>query len=204
MKISTAGIELIKKYEGCVLTAYKCPSGIYTIGYGHTKNVKKGMKITKSKALTYLKQDLAIYEKAVINYVKVPISQSQFDALVSFSFNCGTGALKNSTLLRKLNRKDYDGAAKEFLKWNKSNGRVLNGLTKRRKEEKELFMKQEFLSNSTYKGTSFVDALNELNIDSSFGNRKKLAQKNGIRVYSGTTEQNLKLVTLLKRGKLIK
>lgn len=205
MKTSATGIELIKKYEGCVLTTYKCPSGVLTIGYGHTKNVKQGMTITKAQAEEYLKSDLVVYETAVNNYVKVPISQNQFDALVSFSFNCGTGALKTSTLLEKLNAKDYNGAAKEFLRWNKSRGKVLNGLVKRRTEEMTLFLKNDnYLSNTTYKGTSLVDALKEIGVDSSFGNRKRLAQKNGIKVYSGTTEQNLKLVTLLKRGKLIK
>ena len=93
------------------------------------------MKITQVQAEAYLKSDLTTYERAVNKYVKVPINQNQFDALVSFSFNCGIGALKTSTLLKKLNNKDYSGAAHELLKWNKSNGKVLNGLTKRRKEE---------------------------------------------------------------------
>lgn len=140
MKTSCVGINLIMKFEGCRLTAYKCPSGVWTIGYGHTKGVKKGMKITKSKAVSYLKQDLLVYENAVNKYVKVPLKQNQFDALVSFTFNCGVGALRTSTLLKKLNKKDYVGASNEFLRWNKSNGKVLNGLTRRRKEEKKLFL----------------------------------------------------------------
>lgn len=92
MKTSNVGIELIKKYEGCVLKAYKCPSGVWTIGYGHTNGVKSGMQITKTQALDYLKQDLSTFEKVVTDYVKVPLNQNQFDALVSFSFNCSTGA----------------------------------------------------------------------------------------------------------------
>ena len=90
------------------------------------------MQITKAQALNYLKHDLSIYKKAVTNYVKVLLNQSQFDAWVSFSFNCGTGALKTSTLLNKFNSCDYNGITNEFLKWNKSNGKVLNGLVKRR------------------------------------------------------------------------
>lgn len=202
MKTSDVGIELIKKYEGCVLKAYKCPSGVWTIGYGHTNGVKSGMQITKAQALDYLKQDLNVFEKAVTDYVKVPLNQNQFDALVSFSFNCGTGALKTSTLLKKLNSCDYSGAANELLKWNKSNGKVLNGLVKRRQEEKKLFLKTNYLSNKTYKGVSLVDALKQIKIDASFSNRKRLAKNNGISNYSGTYSQNLKLLNLLKQGKL--
>ena len=204
MKISNNGINLIKKYEGCILIAYKCPSDCWTIGYGHTKSVKSGMAITKAQAESYLKQDLVAFENAVNKYVKVPLTQNQFDALVSFSFNCGAGALKTSTLLKKLNKKDYDGAANEFLRWNKSNGKVLSGLTKRRKEERSLFLKQVYLSNTIYKGESIVEALNEINVDSSFTYRKKLAAINGIKDYKGTAEQNIKLLKLLKDRKLIK
>lgn len=204
MKTSKNGINLIKKYEGCRLTAYKCPANVWTIGYGHTKGVKQGMKITNAQAETYLKQDLVTYENAVNKYVKVSINQNQFDALVSFSFNCGTGALKTSTLLKKLNKKDYSGAANEFLKWNKSNGKVLNGLTKRRKEERTLFLKPVYLSNKTYKGQSIVAALKQIKVDSSFAYRKKLAAANGIKNYEGTASQNTKLLNLLKKGELIK
>ena len=202
MKTSDVGIELIKKYEGCVLKSYKCPSGVWTIGYGHTNGVKSGMQITKAQALDYLKQDLSTFEKAVTNCVKVPLNQNQFDALVSFSFNCGTGALKTSTLLQKLNSSDYNGAANEFPKWNKSNGKVLNGLVKRREEEKELFLKTNYLSNKNYKGVSLVDALKQINVDASFSNRKRIAKNNGISNYSGSYSQNLKLLNLLKQGKL--
>ena len=202
MKTSDVGIELIKKYEGCVLKSYKCPSGVWTIGYGHTNGVKNGMQITKAQALNYLKQDLITFEKAVTNYVKVPLNQNQFDALISFSFNCGSGALKTSTLLKKLNSCDYNGAANELLKWNKSNGKVLNGLVRRRQEENELFLKTNYLSNKSYKGVSLVDALKQIKVDASFSNRKRLAKNNGISNYSGTYSQNLKLLNLLKQGKL--
>ena len=202
MKTSNVGIELIKKYEGCVLKAYKCPSGVWTIGYGHTNGVKSGMQITKTQALDYLKQDLSTFEKVVTDYVKVPLNQNQFDALVSFSFNCGSGALKTSTLLKKLYSCDYNGAANEFPKWNKSNGKVLNGLVKRREEEKELFIKTNHLSNKTYKVVSLVDALKQIKVDASFSNRNRLAKNNCISNYSGTYNQNLKLLNLLKQGKV--
>lgn len=204
MKTSKNGIELIKKYEGCRLTAYKCPANVWTIGYGHTKGVKSGMKITKAQAEAYLKQDLVTYENAVSKYVKVPISQNQFDALVSFSFNCGTGALRTSTLLSKLNKRDYNGAANEFLRWNKANGKVLNGLVRRRTEERALFLKTNYLSNKTYKGYSIVEALKQIKVDSSFTYRSKLASANGIKNYKGTATQNTTLLNLLKQGKLIK
>lgn len=139
---SSNGIKLIKQFEGCKLTAYKCPAGVWTIGYGHTAGVKSGQKITQAQADTYLKSDLKKFENAVNSCVKVSINQYQFDALVSFTYNCGAGALKTSTLLKKLNKKDYAGAAKEFAKWNKANGKVLDGLTKRRAAEAQLFLKE--------------------------------------------------------------
>lgn len=104
------------------------------------------------------------------------------------------GALKKNTLLKKLNSCDYNGVANELLKWNKSNGKVLNGLVRRRQEEKELFLKTKYLSNKAYKGVSLVDA--------SFSNRKRLAKNNGISNYSGAYSQNFKLLNLLKQGKL--
>lgn len=139
MKTSQKGIDLIKRFEGCSLTAYKCPAGRWTIGYGHTNGVEKGQKITKKQAESYLKEDVELYEDGVNKYVSAPLTQNQFDALVSFCYNCGLGAFKTSTLRQKLNAGDYTGAAKEFPRWNKSSGQVLNGLIARRKAEKELF-----------------------------------------------------------------
>lgn len=141
MKTSKSGIDLIKKYEGCVLKAYKCPSGVWTIGYGHTKGVKKGQICTKKQAEYFLSQDLKTFEKGVLKGVKVTLNQNQFDALVSFTYNVGLGAFKSSTLLRYINKKDFSSASKELLKWNKSNGKVLSGLVKRRAAERQLFLK---------------------------------------------------------------
>ena len=139
MKTSQKGIDLIKRFEGCSLTAYKCPAGRWTIGYGHTNGVEKGQKITKKQAESFLKEDIELYEDGVNKYVSAPLTQNQFDALVSFTYNVGLGAFKTSTLRQKLNAGDYTGAAKEFPRWNKSSGFVLNGLIARRKAEKELF-----------------------------------------------------------------
>lgn len=141
MNISQNGIDLIKKFEGCRLTAYKCPSGVYTIGYGHTNGVKKGQRISQRQAEAYLREDVKKFENGVNKYVSAPLNQNQFDALVSFCFNCGLTAFKDSTLRKKLNAKDYAGAGKELLRWNKANGVILDGLKRRRNAEKVLFDK---------------------------------------------------------------
>jgi GH24 family phage-related lysozyme (muramidase) len=144
MKTGKKGLDLIKSFEGYRLDAYQCPAKVWTIGYGHTgkvglKSICKGMKISVTTAESLLKSDLKSFEKTVTNLVKVKLTQNQFDALVSFTYNVGSANLKASTLLRKLNDGDYSGAAEQFEKWNKVNGEVLSGLTRRRKDEKDLF-----------------------------------------------------------------
>jgi len=143
MKLSENGTKLIKKYEGCRLKAYKCPRGVWTIGYGHTNNVRPNDVITQNEAEELFKQDVKVFENAVNRLVKVKLNQNQFDALVSFTFNLGYGdrGLGGSTLLRLLNNSDYIGASKQFSRWVYSGDRVLEGLIKRRNEEKELFLK---------------------------------------------------------------
>lgn len=131
--------SVIRHFEGCELTAYKCPAGVLTIGYGHTKTVTKGMVITKHRAEDLLRQDLEWCERAINTNVTVPLTQNQYDALASFIYNVGAGAFKKSTLLRKLNAGDYAGASAQFPRWNKGGGRVLRGLTRRRQAERELF-----------------------------------------------------------------
>jgi lysozyme len=134
-------LSLIKKHEGLRLEAYlPTPNDVWTIGYGHTHTTKKGQKITEAQAEELLRRDIAWAEEAVNKLVVVPLTQNQFDALVSFVFNVGVGAFSKSTLLRLLNAKDYEGAANQFLRWNKQKGKVLNGLTKRREEERKLFL----------------------------------------------------------------
>ncbi|MGL4997849.1 MAG: lysozyme [Cetobacterium sp.] len=139
MKISNMGIALIKKFEGCKLEAYKCPSGVITIGFGHTKTAKSGMVITKEKAEELLRKDLEYFEKKVYQYITYKVRQCEFDSLVSFMYNIGSGAFKDSTLLRLLNENRKDLVPEQFHRWNKSNGKILNGLVKRRKYEADLF-----------------------------------------------------------------
>lgn len=141
MRISQKGIKLIQDFEGLALRAYRDPIGIWTWGYGSTGPHVTPDKIgTKEEAEQLLKKDLERFEKGVSEIVKVPLTQNQFDALVSFSFNLGLGNLKSSTLLKKLNASDYVGASKEFTRWDKAGGKVLAGLTRRREAEKALFL----------------------------------------------------------------
>jgi lysozyme len=152
MKLSQQGEKLIKNFEGLRLTAYRDVAGVWTIGYGSTRYhdgspVKPGDKLSSEvQASAIFVNTLGQYEDAVNNYVKVPLTQAQFDALVSLTFNEGTYALKESTLLRKLNTKDYNGAADQFLVWNKitdpHTGQkvVCDTLTKRRSAERHLFI----------------------------------------------------------------
>lgn len=167
MKMSSTGLDLVKSFEGLYLKAYKCPAGVWTIGYGHTgktfgKNITSGMTITKTQATKLLADDMKVFEKGVKALVKVPLNQNQFDALVSFSFNCGLGNLKSSTLLKKLNAGKYSEAAEQFLVWNKAAGKVLAGLTRRRKEEKKLFSKPIPKKVSTYSQVKFIKELQKL------------------------------------------
>lgn len=145
MQTSDKGIALIKQFEGCKLTAYQDSVGVWTIGYGWTqpldgKPIRAGMTIKQETAERLLKTGLVSYESDVSRLVKVGLTQGQFDALVSFTYNLGARSLSTSTLLRKLNVGDYAGAADEFLRWNKAGGKVLNGLTRRREAERALFL----------------------------------------------------------------
>lgn len=147
MKTSQTGINLIKKFEGCVLHAYKDPVGVWTIGYGHTVGVKSGQKITQAQAEKFLKDDLKIYEKGVTDS-KIKVNQNQFDALVSFAYNCGVGSLKTLLSGRTLNQ-----VSDALLLYNKAGGRVLQGLVNRRKAEKDLFDKGVAVSKPTVSKT---------------------------------------------------
>lgn len=143
MKISKAGLDLIKTFEGLELTAYKCPAGVWTIGWGHTgDDVTPDKTITEEKAEQLLLGDLKRFEDAVNIHITVPLNQPQFDALVSFTHNCGIGALKESTLRKRLNKgEDPNKVAQEELpKWVKAGDKTLPGLVARRKKEVELFI----------------------------------------------------------------
>lgn len=148
--ISDQGLNLIKKFEGLhkvgpdgMVVPYRCPANILTIGYGHTKGVKKNMRLTKQEAEDLLRQDMKIYEADVKRLVDVPLTQYQFDALVSFVFNLGSGAFGGSTLLKKLNAGDYSAVPAQLMRWNKARvgGKLqpLTGLTRRRAAEAALF-----------------------------------------------------------------
>src|SRR5512139_2752884 len=122
MKISKTGIDLIKHFEGLRLEAYQCSAGVWTIGYGttrvHSGPVTEGMRITEDEAERLLLADIRYFEQRVNDLVKVPLSQNQFDALVSLAYNIGDGALADSTLLKELNAGNYQDAGEQFLKWN--------------------------------------------------------------------------------------
>jgi len=139
MNYSNQGIALTKQFESCSLTAYKDGGGVWTIGYGHTKGVKQGQTCTQQQADAWLAEDVASAVSAVNSMVRVPLTQGQFDALVDFAYNCGNEALQYSTLLRKLNGRDYSGAQEQFARWNQDNGVVVAGLTRRRAAEAKLF-----------------------------------------------------------------
>lgn len=158
MNISKQGLELVRHFEGMYLRGYKCPANVWTIGYGHTglvdgKPIHGNMVITEEKAIELLQKDMAVFENAVTKYVTVPLTQNQFDALVSFTFNVGIGkpkdaksdgtGLRGSTLLKLLNQGKYEEVPAQLLRWNKGGGKVLAGLTRRRKAEGHLFVTGE-------------------------------------------------------------
>lgn len=143
---SNAGKTIIKQYEGFRSKPYLCPAKIPTIGYGATyyldsRKVKlTDPSISEPEANKLLDKMLGKYEDAVNRYAQVPLTQNQFDALVSFCYNVGAENLRTSTLLKKLNAKDYAGAGEQFPKWNRGGGKVLQGLVNRRNAERKLFL----------------------------------------------------------------
>jgi lysozyme len=156
MRVSQKCIQQIKLDEGVKNKPYQCPALLWTVGVGHVIDPNHAkVPFADRKALPIpdgwnrvlsadeideiLRKDLARFEAGVLRLIKVKLTQGQFDALVSFSFNVGLGNLQNSTLRMKLNRGDYEGAAEQFLVWTKAGGRVLPGLVKRRTHEKEMF-----------------------------------------------------------------
>ncbi|XRD77515.1 lysozyme [Dyella marensis] len=141
MHTSALGVALIKQFEGLRTCAYLDAAGIWTIGYGHTgDDVRSGFRIDAAQADALLRKDLGTAEEAVRAWVTQPLAQPSFDALVSFVFNVGATAFAGSTLLRKLNEGDMEGAAAEFERWRYAGGRVLPGLLRRRIAERTLFL----------------------------------------------------------------
>lgn len=155
-KIGQAGLALIKQYEGCRLAAYRCAAGVWTIGYGHTAGVHSGMTITQAQADAYLQQDIAKFEGYVNNPAYVPIianlNQNQFDALVSFAFNLGAGNLRKLCKGRTAAQ-----IARAMPSYNKAAGKVLAGLTRRRKAEQALFNKAVSCTGTTTTSTNTED-----------------------------------------------
>lgn len=141
--ISKDGLDLICRFEGFSPVIYICPAGYPTIGYGHliTEANKEQFLdgVDEDEALELLRQDVGVAERAVLRLISVPLTQGQFDALVSFTFNLGAGALQRSTLRRKVNREEHDDVSAEFMKWVWAGGRKLKGLVKRRKAEGLLY-----------------------------------------------------------------
>ena len=216
MKTSPRGVSLIKQFEGCRLKAYKCPAGVWTIGYGHTAGVKEGDTITQETADDYLRNDLEKYEKAVQNYDGIyHFNQNQFDALVSFTYNCGVGNLKNLT---QSGRRTLAQISVRLPLYNKAGGVVLRGLQRRRAAEKDLF-DTPIKSNKTdtkyypqYMGDSprVDEVLSEIGATTDYDmtqtkpylRRKPIATANEIKNYSGTAAQNNKIIKMAKDGKL--
>lgn len=144
MLVSNKAKEFLKGFEGLQLKAYKCPAGVWTIGYGSTgSHVKAGMTVTKEQADVLLNKDIAPREDKLTRILgRTPTTQNQFDALFLLAYNIGMGAFEKSTLLRLHRNAEYEEAANEFLKWNKAGGKVLNGLSNRRKIERSLYIGQ--------------------------------------------------------------
>ena len=214
MKIDKYGEKLIKKFESCKLTAYKVDKAekFFTIGYGHYgPDVKKDMKISKERANELFRKDIKFFEDCVNKSVKVKINQSMFNALVSFTYNVGYGNLKNSSLLKYVNKKQFKKASNEFKKWNKCGGKVLKGLVNRRKLEQVEFERQglapshiiinayKIPSLRGYKGLSLVEGLKKYKYRSDFGYRCEVWEKLGYKEnYKGSTRQNLLMLKKLK------
>ena len=150
MNISNRGLDLIKSFEGCRLSAYRCPAGVLTIGYGRTQGVYEGMVITQAQADNMLREDVQVYANAVNQYQsRFNFNQNEYDALVSFTYNCGAGSLAN--VMSCCNTKQE--IAEECKLYNKGGGVVLAGLVKRREEEYKLFMS----GSSNASGTSYAE-----------------------------------------------
>lgn len=139
MKLSGRGTRFVADFEGFRAHAYRDAVGVWTIGYGHTSGVRPGMSVTRGEALRLLQHDAHTAANAVRRHVRVPINQYEFDALVSLTYNIGVGGFASSTVLRELNRGHRYRAGLAFLMWNKGGGRVLLGLSRRRRAERGMF-----------------------------------------------------------------
>ena len=139
LKTSQEGISLIKSFEGCEWTAYRCSANVPTIGYGHTAGVSDGDTCTQEEAETMLAEDLVEFEDYVKNYVESELQQNEFDALVAWTYNLGPANLKESTMLKELNSGNFEEVPRQMKRWNRAGGEVLDGLIRRREAESRLF-----------------------------------------------------------------
>jgi len=144
LNISQEGLDLIKKFEGCELKAYQDSVGVWTIGYGHTKGVEEGQEITQDEAEDMLASELDEYEGYIRDMVECDLEQCQFDALVAWVYNLGPTNLRSSTMLKRLNKKDFDDVPNQIKRWDKAGGKVLAGLVRRREAESLLFEGKEW------------------------------------------------------------
>jgi lysozyme len=147
-RIADEALALIKRWEGLKLHSYKCEAGVWTVGYGHTSTAQPDMVINEAQANLLLKKDLAQFEAAVERLVKVPLSDGQFGALVSWCFNVGESAASRSSLIRKLNKGDYDSVPGELARWNKVGNRILPGLSNRRAAEAGLWARGSHVASA--------------------------------------------------------
>ena len=139
LKTSQEGISLIKSFEGCELTAYRCSANVPTIGFGHTAGVSDGDTCTQEEAETMLAEDLEEFEDYVKNYVESELQQNEFDALVAWTYNLGPANLKESTMLKELNSGNFEEVPRQKKRWNRAGGEVHDGLIRRREAESRLF-----------------------------------------------------------------
>tara|TARA_R100001082_G_C4337844_1_gene148667 strand:+ start:191 stop:646 length:456 start_codon:yes stop_codon:yes gene_type:complete len=139
LKTSQEGISLIKSFEGCELSAYRCSADVPTIGYGHTAGVSDGDTCTQEEAETMLAEDLAEFENYVKKYVETDLEQNEFDALVAWTYNLGPSNLADSTMLKELNAGNLEEVPRQMKRWNRAGGQVLDGLIRRREAESRLF-----------------------------------------------------------------
>lgn len=147
MKVSDCGKEFIKSFEGCRLRAYDDGVGVWTIGYGRTTNVQRGDIITQEQADEWFEEEIDQFANKVQALLLHDVSQNEFDALVSLAYNIGVGAFSRSTLLKRLNEKNYLQAAAQFDVWNKGGGQVMRGLVRRRAAERRIFESAEYEMN---------------------------------------------------------
>lgn len=145
MKTSDRGVAFIKRFEGFSATPYICKGGKLTIGYGHIANVTPEMRVTEAEAIERLRDDLKEAERAVSRYITRRLTQNQYDALVAFAFNVGSGNFAQSTLRHKVNAMDDAAAEAEFKKWVYARGKKLKGLENRREQEADMFMELPWL-----------------------------------------------------------